>query len=43
MGGVNIRMNDNISFLSPHQLNINYTDIESDFFAIWSCNVLLSI
>ena len=31
---VNIRMNDNISFLSPHQLNINYTDIESDFFAI---------
>ena len=33
-GGVNIRMNDNISFLSPHQLNINYTDIESDFFAI---------
>ena len=33
-GGVNIRMNDNISFLSPHQLNINYTDIESDFFAV---------
>ncbi|WP_455543315.1 protein kinase domain-containing protein [Intestinibacter sp.] len=33
-GGVNIRMNNNISFLSPHQLNVNYTDIESDFFAI---------
>ena len=33
-GGVNIRMNDNISFLCPHQLNINYTDRESDFFSI---------
>lgn len=33
-GGVNIRMNDNISFLCPHQLNVNYTDRESDFFAI---------
>ena len=33
-GGVNIRMNNNISFLSPHQLNVNYTDRESDFFAI---------
>lgn len=33
-GGVNIRMNNNISFLCPHQLNINYTDIESDFFSI---------
>lgn len=33
-GGVNIRMNNNIAFLSPHQLNVNYTDKESDFFAI---------
>ncbi|MBU5337161.1 protein kinase domain-containing protein [Intestinibacter bartlettii] len=32
--GVNIRMNNNISFLSPHQINVNYTDKESDFFAI---------
>ena len=33
-GGVNIRMNDNLAFLCPHQLNINYTDRESDFFSI---------
>ena len=33
-GGVNIRMNNNIAFLCPHQLNVNYTDKESDFFAI---------
>lgn len=32
--GVNLRMNENISFLCPHQLNVNYTDKESDFFAI---------
>lgn len=32
--GVNIRMNNNISFLSPHQINVNYTDKESDFFSI---------
>lgn len=32
--GVNIRKGDYISFLSPHQLNINYTDIESDFFTL---------
>ena len=32
--GVNIRKGNYISFLSPHQLNINYTDIESDFFTL---------
>ena len=32
--GVNLRLNNNISYLCPHQLNINYTDIESDLFAL---------
>ena len=32
--GVNIRKNNNIEFLSPHQININYTDKESDFFSL---------
>lgn len=32
--GVNIRKNNNIGFLSPHQININYTDKESDFFSL---------
>ncbi len=32
--GINLRLNNNISFLCPHQLNVNYTDRESDFFAI---------
>ena len=32
--GVNIRKNNSIGFLSPHQININYTDIDSDFFTL---------
>ena len=32
--GVNIRKNNSIVFLSPHQININYTDKESDFFSL---------
>lgn len=32
--GVNIRAYDNIRYLSPHQLCINYTDTESDFFTL---------
>lgn len=32
--GVNIRSAGEIKYLSPHQLCINYTDIESDFFAL---------
>lgn len=32
--GVNIRKNNSIGFLSPHQININYTDMESDFFTL---------
>lgn len=32
--GVNLRLDNNIRYLCPHQLNINYTDIESDFFAL---------
>lgn len=32
--GVNIRKNNSIEFLSPHQININYTDMESDFFTL---------
>lgn len=30
--GINLRMEGDISYLSPHQLNINYTDKETDFF-----------
>ena len=32
--GINIRKNNSIVFLSPHQININYTDMESDFFTL---------
>ena len=32
--GVNIRKNNCLNFLCPHQLNINYTDKESDFFTL---------
>lgn len=32
--GVNTRIRGDLSFICPHQLNINYTDIESDFFNI---------
>lgn len=32
--GINIRACNNIKYLSPHQLCINYTDSESDFFAL---------
>ena len=32
--GVNIRSGNNIKYLSPHQLCINHTDTESDFFAL---------
>ena len=32
--GVNIRSGNNIKYLSPHQLCINYTDTESDFFTL---------
>lgn len=31
--GINLRLNDDITYLCPHQLNINFTDIESDFFS----------
>jgi serine/threonine protein kinase len=31
-GGVNLRLDKDISYLSPHQLNINYTDKETDFY-----------
>ena len=32
--GVNIRKDNCVPFLSPHQLNINFTDKESDFFTL---------
>lgn len=32
--GVNIRKDNSIGFLCPHQININYTDMESDFFSL---------
>ena len=32
--GVNIRKDNCMMFLSPHQLSINYTDMESDFFTL---------
>ena len=32
--GINIRKDNSIGFLSPHQININYTDKESDFFSL---------
>ncbi|WP_455540171.1 protein kinase domain-containing protein [Terrisporobacter sp.] len=32
--GVNIRKNNHRGFLSPHQLSINFTDMESDFFSL---------
>ena len=32
--GVNIRKENSIAFLSPYQLNINYTDKDSDFFTL---------
>lgn len=32
--GINIRKDNTVAFLSPHQLNINYTDKESDFFTL---------
>lgn len=32
--GVNLRINNNINYLSPHQICINYTDKESDFFSL---------
>lgn len=32
--GINIRKNNSIGFLSPHQININYTDKDSDFFTL---------
>lgn len=32
--GVNIRKDNNIAFLSPYQININHTDMESDFFTL---------
>ena len=32
--GVNLRNNNDLRYLSPHQLNINYTDKESDFFSL---------
>lgn len=31
---INIRSGNNIKYLSPHQICINYTDTESDFFAL---------
>lgn len=31
---VNIRKGNSIGFLCPHQININYTDMESDFFSL---------
>ena len=32
--GINIRMNKDINYLSPHQLCIDYTDLESDLFSL---------
>lgn len=32
--GVNIRKEGSLTFLSPHQININYTDKDSDFFTL---------
>ncbi|WP_434799050.1 protein kinase domain-containing protein [Terrisporobacter vanillatitrophus] len=32
--GVNIRKDNSIGFLCPHQINIDYTDKESDFFSL---------
>lgn len=32
--GINLRINNDISHLSPHQLNINFTDKETDFFGL---------
>lgn len=32
--GVNIRKDNSIGFLCPHQINIDYTDMESDFFSL---------
>lgn len=32
--GINIRSCGEVKYLSPHQLCINYTDIESDFFSL---------
>ena len=32
--GINIRASRQIKYLSPHQLCINYTDLESDFFTL---------
>ena len=31
--GVNLRLDKDLSYLCPHQLNIDYTDKESDFFS----------
>lgn len=32
--GVNLRINNDISYLSPHQICINFTDKESDFYSL---------
>lgn len=32
--GVNLRLDKDLSYLCPHQLNIDYTDKESDFFSL---------
>ncbi len=32
--GINIRSSGQIKYLSPHQLCVNYTDLESDFFTL---------
>lgn len=32
--GVNLRIGNNINYLCPHQICINYTDKESDFFSL---------
>ena len=40
--GVNIRSGNNIKYLSPHQLCIDYTDTESDFFC-FRINFYLSV
>lgn len=32
--GINLRLNNEICYLCPHQLNINFTDKESDFFVL---------
>lgn len=32
--GINLRIEGDIKYLCPHQLNINYSDKESDFFAL---------